>query len=415
MPVPTPGSNEEKDAFIPRCISFLVNEGTEQEQAVAICMDKWKDSKKAGVDDGIKLTFMAAVHSINSDADRLATFYIMNISINRNGWKVTSEALETALPSLLGKALGCIPGYRVNHVHKPLKVGKWVKVDGHDSYALATAEITDDVAWEKLLSGEWGPVSVVISAYLVTCSKCKEDITSKPCEHIKDKTGHEIVESFTFTRVDFVGTPAYPQAAIITLDELTGALNARNRMASLGGVESQSIARKRGQAPGSLLNPEEKRKIQQMSEIEKLKTELKTATTKNEQLQKDFDELKASTINPEEKPEENPEMDEMKAELTKIKDERHAERVATALDGRTKAGLVTDQTAEIKRLGALDDSVLIILTKDAVRVAKKLEGAKTAGPRASYTKDDTANFEASVETARQRLGLTPRIEGAKWR
>ncbi|MCW4051281.1 MAG: hypothetical protein NWE89_16275 [Candidatus Bathyarchaeota archaeon] len=415
MPVPTPRSNEEKDDFIPRCVSFLVNEGTDQEQAVAICLGKWGDSRKAEADDGIELTFMAAVHSIKSEEDRLATFYIMNTSLNRNGWKVTEEALKAALPSLLGKALGCIPGYRVNHVHEALKVGKWVKVDGRDSYALATAEITDDVAWGKLTSGEWGPVSVVISAYRVVCSKCGGDITNEPCEHIKDKTGHEIIESFTFKRVDFVGTPAYPQAAIITLDELTGALSARSRMASLGGVDSQST----GQAPGSLLNPDEKRKKQAMSELEELRDEFKTLKAENEQLQKDFDEFKANaekpTDDPEDKPEKNPAMETVQAELKEIKDERHAERVAAAFDARKKAGMVTDETAELERLSKLDDFNLSFLLEDAVRVAKKLEKARTPGPRAAYTKDQITDFEAAVETGRRRLGLSPMSEEVEWR
>jgi len=367
-------------------------------------------------DSGIELTFMAAVHSIKFEEDRLATFYIMNTSMNRNGWKVTEEALKAALPSLLGKALGCIPGHRVNHVHEALTVGRWVKVDGRGSYALATAEITDDIAWEKLSSGEWGPVSVVIAAFRVVCSKCGEDITGEPCEHVKNKTGHEIIESFTFTRIDFVGTPAYPQAAIITLDELTGALDARTRMASLGGVESQS----NGQAPGSLLNPEELRKKIRMSDIKELKEELKTLKANNDKLQKDFDEYKANAEKPaddkpDDKPEANPEMDEVKAELKTIKDERHAERVAAALDTRTKAGLVTDQKAETERLGKLDDSTLLLLTEDAVRVAKKLEKVKNLGPRAPYTKDETADFEASVEAKRRSLGMSPMVKEAEWR
>jgi len=407
MPVPTPRKDEEQDAFISRCVSFLVDEGTEQEQAVAICFDKWRDSKKAGVDGGVVLTFMAAVHSIKTEGDRLATFYIMNTSLNRNGWKVTEEALTAALPSLLGKALGCIPGYRVNHVHEALEVGRWVKVDGRGSYALATAEITDDIAWEKLIKGEWGPVSVVISAYRVICSKCGEDITNEPCEHVKNKTGHEVIESFKFKRVDFVGTPAYPQAAIIMLDELTGALDARTRMASLGGADSQSTMDGLQGALGNQ-NPDEKRKKQEMSELEELKKELKTLKAEKVQLQKDFDEYKASAEKSKEKPEKNPELDEVKAELKTIKDERHAERVAVALDARTKAGLVTDQKAETERLSNLDDVTLSLFAEDAVKVAKKLEKAKVNSPRSSYTKDEAADFEAAVEAKRRSLGMPPR-------
>jgi len=208
-----------------------------KDQAAAICYNTWRESMKKA---GVELTYLAAVHSVAAEGDRLATFYIMNTGLNRNGWRVTEAALEEALPTLLGKPLGCIPGYRVNHVHKSLEVGKWVSVDGRGRYALATAEITDPVAWEKLAGGEWGPVSVVISAYRVTCSKCGADITDEPDEHVRSGGGHEVIESFKFNRVDFVGTPAYPQAGIVTLDELRGAQAARARMAAYDAQHIQS-------------------------------------------------------------------------------------------------------------------------------------------------------------------------------
>lgn len=171
--------------------------------------------------DGVELRFWAAVHSIASGGDgRLATFYLMNTSLNRNGWRVTDRALEDALPTLLGNPLGCIPGYRVNHVHESLQVGRWVEADKPDGYALATAEITDDVAWDRVSSGEWGPVSVVIKAHRIVCSRCGGDITAGPDEHVLNGEGHEIIESFGFGRVDFVSDPAYPQAGVITLGNL---------------------------------------------------------------------------------------------------------------------------------------------------------------------------------------------------
>jgi len=189
--------------------------------------------------EGIELRFWAAVHTIETGEERrLAIFYIMNTSLNLNNWRVTDEALEQALPTLLGKPLGCIPGYRVNHVHQPLIVGRFIRVEKPDGYALATAEITDPTAWEKLQSGEWGPVSVVIKAYRVRCSLCGADITSGPDEHVLGGEAHEIVESFVFDRVDFVSQPAYPQAGVIAL----GLGQSRG-----GSPSSASTARKGGE------------------------------------------------------------------------------------------------------------------------------------------------------------------------
>jgi regulator of replication initiation timing len=170
---------------------------------------------------GVELRFWAAVHSIETGEEkRLVTFYLLNTSLNLNNWRVTNKSLEDAYPTLLRKPLGCKPGYRVNHVHKPLKVGEFVRSEKPDGYLLGTAEISDDIAWDKVSSGEWGPVSVVIRAYRVTCSVCGEDVTNEPDEHIKSGEGHEVIESFKFERVDFVSDPAYPQSDVLTLGHL---------------------------------------------------------------------------------------------------------------------------------------------------------------------------------------------------
>ena len=70
--------------------------------------------------DGVKLRFNASLSILG---DRQARFYLLDTQLNRNNWRVTEKALREALPDLRGKPLGCIPGYRVNHVYKPLIVG----------------------------------------------------------------------------------------------------------------------------------------------------------------------------------------------------------------------------------------------------------------------------------------------------
>jgi len=191
----------------------------------------------------LELRFWAAVHSIESGEERLATFYLMDTSLNRNRWRVTDRALEEATPTLVGKALGCIPGHRVDHVHEPLQVGRWVRVEKPDGYALATAEITDDVAWEKVRGGEWGPVSVVVRAFRVTCSLCGRDITGAPDEHVLAGEAHEVVESFAFDRVDFVADPAYPQAGVLTLGHAAGAGGAGGVLLTAASVPFEETVR----------------------------------------------------------------------------------------------------------------------------------------------------------------------------
>lgn len=42
-----PSKNEREDEFIPRCISYVVNEGKDTEQATAICYSIWKEEHKS--------------------------------------------------------------------------------------------------------------------------------------------------------------------------------------------------------------------------------------------------------------------------------------------------------------------------------------------------------------------------------
>lgn len=46
MPVPKPNTNETQGDFMARCVSFLVNEGRPEEQAVAICFQQYRDANK---------------------------------------------------------------------------------------------------------------------------------------------------------------------------------------------------------------------------------------------------------------------------------------------------------------------------------------------------------------------------------
>ena len=45
MPIPTPRANEAESEFMGRCIRFLREEGTPQEQSVEICASRYKKEK----------------------------------------------------------------------------------------------------------------------------------------------------------------------------------------------------------------------------------------------------------------------------------------------------------------------------------------------------------------------------------
>lgn len=311
----------------------------------------------------VELRFWAAVHSLTGEG-RLATFYLMDTSLNRNNWRVTDEALEDALPSLLGKPLGCIPGHRVNHVHEPIQVGRWIGSEKSDGRALATAEVTDEVAWERLRGGEWSPVSVVIKARKVRCSACGRDITGGPDEHIVDGRGHEVIESFEFSRVDFVSEPAYPQAGMVSMGRMAG-------VASPGVLHLSRSILDGAQGPqGASPEPEGKKEKQVMeSRLAQLERELET----------------------------------MSAENTMLKAERQRELVDRALEARFRAGLVKDRVAEAERLRGLDIPILVLLTEDAARVAETMGRTASPGPKAVYAAGGGGDIGGAVEDMRERL------------
>lgn len=145
--------------------------------------------------------------------------------------------------------------------------------EARGAYSRHSRGITDEVVWEKLTSGEWGPVSVVIKAFKVTCSLCGDDITDGPDEHIVSGSGHEVIESFEFDRVDFVSNPAYTDAGVIKLELLN-----QN--------ESDFIQKQDGNY-GTSANPKipQKKRKQNMSELETLQEQVKDLTEKNKQLQ----------------------------------------------------------------------------------------------------------------------------------
>ena len=329
---------------------------------------------------GIEFRFTAAVHGLGPDGGRLATFYVMDTGLNRNNWRVTDGALGRALPSLVGKPLSCIPGYRVNHVHEPLRVGTWVGAEKPDGYALATAEVTDGVAWERLRSGEWGAVSVVIRAYKVTCSLCGGDVTGAPDGHILSGAGHDVVRSFVFERVDFVNEPAYPRAGLVEVVR-----------AASGGVHRSLSVLDGAQGPqGEYPEPEEKMERKEMERIAELERVLETVRAENVR-------LKAET-------------EEYKGALRQVEEERHGELVERALESRLRAGLAKDRETEAARLGGLDESTLTMLAEDAEGLTRRT-AAVPRGPRAKYTAG-VGGFEEAVEEMRMRLFGHRREAGA---
>ena len=49
--MPTPKKNETRQQWMKRCVPDLISENRKQDQAVAICLDMWRDKKETKMED----------------------------------------------------------------------------------------------------------------------------------------------------------------------------------------------------------------------------------------------------------------------------------------------------------------------------------------------------------------------------
>ncbi|MCW4050407.1 MAG: hypothetical protein NWE89_11805 [Candidatus Bathyarchaeota archaeon] len=335
-----------------------------------------------------ELRFHAGVHSVE---DRIAVFYLMNTSVNRNRWTVTGEALEQALPTIIGKPLGCGPGYVTDrHYVERLHVGVFTSTRKPDGYALGSAEISDDEAWRRLTAGEWGPISVVITSFLERCSVCGVELTgdADPFSHgcIAEGRGHLVVESFTFDRVDFIESPAYPQAGLIRATDMVVPIEL------LAGFYNSQSNMDPAQGPGARLcsNPEEEE--EKMSENEEYKEQIRELEEQNRELEQQLTE----------KGELETQVTELKSQLSEIQETQHKRLVEETLEARMKTELVDDAEKEREYLSAKTDEELEGLQKDAVKVASVLL-ARESPPKSRYTASDVDGLKTAMDETRLRL------------
>jgi hypothetical protein len=325
--------------------------------------------------------FLASVHSIETGAEEnLATFYIMNTTVNLNGWGVTDKSLEEALPTILRKPLGCGPGYRIDaHYPEPMSVGRFVRSEKPDGYAMGTAEITDQNAWEHLVQGRWGPISVVIHSFRETCSKCGHDLTHEdaPFSHgcIADGEAYLLIESFVFERVDFIDVPAVPQAGLINVAAARTQVPLELCARLYESQSNEDPAQGPGAHGGS--NPEEEERKKKLSEeLQQRVTELEQQLT---------DEKKAR--------------EDAETRVTELEARQHAEIVESVLEARAEAGLLGDIEEERERFTGYSEDALQQMKADAAKAAKTQ--AKTE-PKAKYA-GPSDDLKAAIEDTRMRL------------
>jgi len=87
MPIPIPTYDEQRNEYISRCVSFLRDEGRPEDEAVAICIDKWNENNKemknyktktliseisdVDVKSGIVTGYFSAFNNVDKDKDMI--------------------------------------------------------------------------------------------------------------------------------------------------------------------------------------------------------------------------------------------------------------------------------------------------------------------------------------------------------
>jgi hypothetical protein len=374
-----------------------------EEEARKHCSDNNGAFTPAGQSEGFAdnphvFSFYAALHSLVAK-DHSALFYLMNTSENRNGWAVTEKGLKEALPTVKKAPLGIGPDYKFDkHYNDGLDVGKFAGYSQPDpSYALATANVTDDKVWGMLESGELGPVSVVVHSYRETCSKCGVVFSGEenPREHacIKSGKAHEQLESFVFNRVDFIDVPAYPQAGLLELAaKLEGHAVPIEVLASFYVSQEHPIS--------GVYHKKNEEKTLTENENEQKIASLEQANTT---LTKD---LEAAVV----KADANGKTVEiLKAQLDKIQKETHNRLVTETFGARVEAGVAGKPDEEKTMLTAQTDETLTILKTDAIKVAATLNVAGSS-PKTKYAKTSGDSLENAVKEMRADLGFPARKE-----
>jgi len=123
---------------------------------------------------------------------RFVKVFLIDNTMNRERWGVTSEATKKALASLTRLSLLGPP--EIAHGAGSYKVGDY---RSHESNGVAYAlfEIIDDEAWEKIQSREWRHVSPKITAH---------EIWFLP-------GGRDLITDYTFDHLAFCNFPSYPR------------------------------------------------------------------------------------------------------------------------------------------------------------------------------------------------------------
>jgi hypothetical protein len=168
-----PGAKESEDEFIGRCIPYMIGEGMEQDQAAAVCYQKWeskgmKEQRKFSIQSEEKRIItgpaMLANKPIYRFDDARGEYYVVFDAdtiwtiAKKMARKAMYNAVNTDHATPVNEGVYMIEMYfidRARGVNPPVGFE-----DAEDGSMFVTYLVDNNEVWEKVKAGEWKGFSV---------------------------------------------------------------------------------------------------------------------------------------------------------------------------------------------------------------------------------------------------------------
>jgi hypothetical protein len=159
MPLPKPGKGEERGKFISRCISFAVDDGMPQEQAVAACHEAWRRKGKTKQALNLKFNYTVPIEErgIIDGSDFVIEGIAINPTTTTNNHKFIGEELKKAAKTLNGVPLLIDHKNEVNAVKGRVIEGEFNETLENVKFR---AKVVDDETKSMIRNGLINSVSV---------------------------------------------------------------------------------------------------------------------------------------------------------------------------------------------------------------------------------------------------------------
>jgi len=207
---------EENNRWMENCVNQVMSDGTEKDEAIAICKRRLMDSHVQGSEQAVQETIQIVTDPVEINASlgtryvpgelcRFENMVLAQAEVNANMDKISDENLAT-----LAETLALMP---IDEEHRPNQVvgiftgarilGSKLLADGI-LYARRFPKLVDDV-----LNGRKRP-SIEAVADTVLCSVCGGRFTSEKdfCEHIRTRMVPKAYENMRAVGGGIVSRPA---------------------------------------------------------------------------------------------------------------------------------------------------------------------------------------------------------------